>query len=1812
MQIDDLFYIVGNGPSLKPQVLDKLPKGRWIGMNAAYKYWDKTGNYPHFYSCLDPVVVVQHKVAIERMLSEGKVAEFFLHDEILTVSPQLENDPRVTFLSAFLDSDSLIPVSPMSRYKQTTGVLAARFCIERGFHNLCLLGIDCNYVERIQESVSGSGYELVVKGDVRRNPNYFFDNYQEQNEKYQVPNPEIHSGNLHLQSFIALRDDIKSSGQTVGVFVGSQESLLCKFNIFPSHNVEAELNLRRLEALAVPLMPHELDDFLDRLDLWLNPKLQPSFDSIKGVALHIFMPCDENYKLREKVEAAAHRLPWLSRYFEEIRLTFLDLPKEIDYYIKGTSLNVFCNKSGPNIFWLSMMAACQKYRYTYLMEVDCIPLRAGWLDALERTIATAPTGSWVIGANYAGPTKASAANAYHINGNALYATGESGFQDFIKGEFLKAFKWMVSRISNNVAYDVAFAQGMSRYDAVLDGTGVDLRRYVSRFVHTPTIINFGGTTELEPGTGFDPMAECRRSKDAYLGHGRPFITLVDDRLDELDSFFSNAPGAVTEIRPHSFGAKPKTCDWINKGFGYIEGILDGGASAKQKGDVWVQFRLDVSKQWGKGEIVIALEAGSMLCFKEAVVQARKPKVKVWDLPVRPEISEGRLKLSLPKELAATEDASEIVVKLCLSIVSPAEILKLHKLQVLFYPAAVSSLPFRFDAAGDDAQAVIQDWSKWRAEEQRRVSNKFHFVSSGSEQTILRSLEAKPKAEYAKGNVSMELTRSSHMRLVLNTGNYKAKAIRMTLRADKPCQLRLCAKTQDVMKEQEITLVKNMEFPVSLTLPVEKKQDTQVIIQELHSEGGKVEITKVDFVREYTPEGSMMTFARIISINPDAESFFGHFLNYEVRLGKAVRARGIQHIIAGPVDGEPEVYEANPEMEKVFSVRTNTLYAKTPGEKLAALADFEAELDGFLAGIDSSSPSLLFMYCGSLEIAEVLGRLADRYPNCHFAISLYYLSWLDLESEALQEYWRPKLAELEAHPQMRLIVPSPQLADELKTGFGITPEILPHPTTTFHDDELRMLSAGSQDDKQITVVFPGNQRGGKGYELTRDAILALLAKNPEGLRLRVRIPPDDSLNDTRRAFFESIQDRVDLLDSYLDEKEFRDLLLSADLVVLPYTPDRFSNRTSGLLIDSLLLGIPCVVIRDTWLEWIVQDYGFGLACEESGEGIAAGIAKGMSRVNTLKSAALAARDRYTARNSWDALTAFLATPSQVPTPSVVPTTEGVENRRLLLIGNGPSARLLAEAGFDKIPEDMDTWGTTAAFRYFERIGWWPTWYALADRKVVFHHRESFARLLGDPKVTTKRFFLSWKVADSPKLELISHSSTGSFSLKKAVELGYKEIYLIGMEGAYVEEILESRPLSPEEIAERGFGVLNLSRAESKLRILDQTPTYNPNYFFSGYQQKGDVYSLPQAHTHQANWDGVKAAVKEAGAKVVNLSRISKIEAFERGDIRDVFPYLPENCWEDMNDPFTDKAQHVKSVYEFEAGSAFTQKSEFEWDYRPLEKQNPGALRAQFRHVGVTAGRTLIASATITASRRAKIAIGFGREGKSQYEGTGRFITLEPDAPVVVNLSFCFKNRHQKLKLQISDINLFGAQDVKLRVQNIWISESVDSVIARHNSAELSERRADQAFKEGNDSFALATWLHLRTSPIDSHYDDKISRVAKRIGIHAPGAIEKLKELLRNGSNGVTVEPVNLVSSTVPSQPISNNKRAEAARLLTSYAGKLLIDPTNTYPKLISGGELFQAASDALENLGADDELVNHFIRVKEHVKQQYIEREKGNE
>ncbi len=221
-----------------------------------------------------------------------------------------------------------------------------------------------------------------------------------------------------------------------------------------------------------------------------------------------------------------------------------------------------------------------------------------------------------------------------------------------------------------------------------------------------------------------------------------------------------------------------------------------------------------------------------------------------------------------------------------------------------------------------------------------------------------------------------------------------------------------------------------------------------------------------------------------------------------------------------------------------------------------------------------------------------------------------------------------------------------------------------------------------------------------------------------------------------------------------------------------------------------------------------------------------------------------------------------------------------------MGNGPSLAQLND--FHRLDNyAVDTIGMNAAYRYWKKINWYPTYYCCFDHVVTNHHKKAIIEMIENPNIGIQKYFLLQKITDSEKLQVVDISGgigtfsnnfenfgygggTGQCACEIGVCLGYQKLILIGIDGCYVELIDEC---GKKEID--GKTVLSIN----------ETPKKNPNYFIDDYQQKGDVYNIPQCNKfHVEPWYRFEEFATQNQVDVVNCGeRQSKINVFRRSTL-----------------------------------------------------------------------------------------------------------------------------------------------------------------------------------------------------------------------------------------------------------------------------------------------------------------------------------------
>ena len=239
----------------------------------------------------------------------------------------------------------------------------------------------------------------------------------------------------------------------------------------------------------------------------------------------------------------------------------------------------------------------------------------------------------------------------------------------------------------------------------------------------------------------------------------------------------------------------------------------------------------------------------------------------------------------------------------------------------------------------------------------------------------------------------------------------------------------------------------------------------------------------------------------------------------------------------------------------------------------------------------------------------------------------------------------------------------------------------------------------------------------------------------------------------------------------------------------------------------------------------------------------------------------------------------------------------KNDTIVIVGNGPS---LKEEYFDILRSDkVDTFGLNVAYRFFEKMNWYPHYYGCFDYAATNTHKENISKMILDKECPIKKFFLIERPSIETHLqdtklffpdEVRNHSKfverphnqdgigwptfgtknlkiscTGANAIRTALELGYKKIILIGHDATYVQ----SHEFKEHEQSGPG-------------RYLVKQKTDNPNYFWKDYYEGGDIYNKPGDPLPA--WKRVADCVKLTypDIDIVNCSKNSRVTYFRFGD------------------------------------------------------------------------------------------------------------------------------------------------------------------------------------------------------------------------------------------------------------------------------------------------------------------------------------------
>ncbi len=178
-------FIIGNGPSLRTEDLERLRPEYSFGSNKIFLGYNETTWRPTFYSVEDYLVARQNRKAIRSLTGSLKFFPFYCDSFFLPVRDAIYY--RLTFLQ---EGDPAYPWFGDDAVKRgfcfgyTVIYSQMQLAWHMGFRQLYLLGTDFSYD---YESKSKTHEELVGRGE----KNHFHKDYRKAGEKWNKPNMKM-------------------------------------------------------------------------------------------------------------------------------------------------------------------------------------------------------------------------------------------------------------------------------------------------------------------------------------------------------------------------------------------------------------------------------------------------------------------------------------------------------------------------------------------------------------------------------------------------------------------------------------------------------------------------------------------------------------------------------------------------------------------------------------------------------------------------------------------------------------------------------------------------------------------------------------------------------------------------------------------------------------------------------------------------------------------------------------------------------------------------------------------------------------------------------------------------------------------------------------------------------------------------------------------------------------------------------------------------------------------------------------------------------------------------------------------------------------------------------------------------------------------------------------------------------------------------------------------------------------------------------------------------------------------------------------
>ena len=371
--------------------------------------------------------------------------------------------------------------------------------------------------------------------------------------------------------------------------------------------------------------------------------------------------------------------------------------------------------------------------------------------------------------------------------------------------------------------------------------------------------------------------------------------------------------------------------------------------------------------------------------------------------------------------------------------------------------------------------------------------------------------------------------------------------------------------------------------------------------------------------------------KALIVDPAVHSVGGHHYNAMDRLRRELSELGIASTCLGSTSVRQELVDSL-HCTPCFTTSIYGTDYSLPDEVSRIVEETSRQLAQALRR-EKTWPDLLVLPCCDQVLASAVARILRRprlSPMPHVVM------WLLYGPSQLQTKGSPAVAASVADcrdvfstlkaavgdHRLTALCETTAMADFYRALLPFEVSVVPGPGLATMPRIDRKASA----DHAPTIVSVGFANRSKGYRLLPEAVRAILRQHPSA-RFMVHGIVEGSDAEDERSVFDSLAmlgERVAARQDVLTPDEYLAWLGQADLVLLPYDPQVYRSRGSGVFIDVRNIGIPIVATEGCAFAQPAFDGGWGVGFRDhTSESLAGAILEALDRRDHLSARALAA-------------------------------------------------------------------------------------------------------------------------------------------------------------------------------------------------------------------------------------------------------------------------------------------------------------------------------------------------------------------------------------------------------------------------------------------------------------------------------------------------------------------------------------------------------------------------------------------------------------